>query len=61
MFDWDKVYHLHFLVKHLKSYFLKDVFPMGIAPWGNLVLFSWGKFILEAPFSPRGKLFPKGI
>ncbi len=43
MFDLDKVYHLHFLVKHLKSYFLKDVFPMGIAPRGNLLLFFMGE------------------
>ncbi len=51
MFDLDKVYPLHFLVKHLKCHFSKDVFPMENAPQGNLVFFSWGSSSSK-PLSP---------
>ncbi len=48
MFDLDKVYHVYFLVKHLKTSSLTE-----IALGDNLILFSLKKLFLEGSCSTR--------
>ncbi len=57
MFDLDKVYPLHFLVKHLKCYFLKDDFPMRKCSSRQLNPFFMGE--VHPPFSLGGNCSQK--